>query len=87
MLPIGTLIRQVIFLELVPENLRGRWTSIRTLLEPLIGVPAPMIGSLLYIHVHPAAPFLVHIAIDALLMMPLLSTIPETLKKKNLDNT
>lgn len=66
--------------ELVPISSMGRWIGVIGLFNGLISIPAPVIGGLIWKHVNPAYVFLVPLAIDLLLRIPTLTTIPETLK-------
>ncbi|MBC8224303.1 MFS transporter [Candidatus Bathyarchaeota archaeon] len=66
--------------ELVPPSERGKWMGIRELLRGIFRIPAPLIGGILYSQVSPLAPFLFHMFVDVFLRMPLLLTMPRTLK-------
>lgn len=68
-------------MELVPPEYRGRWTGITSLLQNLTRVPAMLIGGYLYQNVDPRLVFIIPIIIDSFIRMPILSTVPETLKK------
>jgi MFS family permease len=67
--------------ELVDPSERGRWMGVRELLRGVFRIPAPLLGGLLYTHVSPQAPFLFHMFVDVFLRIPLLLTMPRTLKK------
>ena len=66
--------------ELVDPSERGRWMGVRELLRGIFRIPAPILGGLLYTHVSPQAPFLFHMAADVFIRIPLLLTMPRTLK-------
>jgi MFS family permease len=76
------LLWQTMQMELVPPSCRGRWSSIIALVRPIASIPAPLIGSYLWTQFDPSMPFVVHTILDVCLLMPILSTIPETLRKK-----
>ena len=54
--------------------------GVRELLRGIFRIPAPILGGLLYTHVSPQAPFLFHMAADVFIRIPLLLTMPRTLK-------
>jgi len=66
--------------ELVDPSERGRWMGVRELLRGIFRIPAPILGGLLYTHVSPQAPFLFHMFVDVFIRIPLLLTMPRTLK-------
>ena len=66
-------------LELVPVGQMGRWSGLLGFFRGLVAVPAPLMGGLIWNKVSPAYVFLIPIAIDLFLRIPLLTTIPETL--------
>jgi MFS family permease len=67
-------------MELVPPGYRGRWTGLTSLLQNLTRVPAMLIGGYLYQTIDPRLVFVIPVLVDALIRMPILNTIPETLK-------
>jgi MFS family permease len=67
-------------MEMVPREYRGRWMGFNGLFQNLIRVLAMIIGGFLYESTNPALVFLIPVCVDALLRMPILATIPETLK-------
>jgi len=67
-------------MELVPENMRGRWTSIRSFIRFLTRLPAPVLGGYLWTMLSPQSPFLLAIAVDLFLRVPLIYMTPETLR-------
>jgi MFS family permease len=67
--------------ELVPESERGKWMGIRELSRGVFRIPAPILGGILYSQVSPQAPFLFHMFVDVFIRLPLLLTMPTTLRK------
>ena len=72
---------QALVNELVPRNLRGRWSGIRALISQSTRIPAPLVGSYLWTMFAPETPFLAAIVIDALIRVPLVASLPETLRQ------
>jgi len=70
-------------MELVPPEYRGRWTGLTGLLQHLTRIPAMLIGGYLYQNLDPRLVFIIPILVDAIIRMPILYTIPETLKDRN----
>ena len=70
-------------MEMVPREYRGRWTGFISLLQNLIRVPAMLLGGYLYESVNPALVFIIPIFVDALIRLPVLRTIPDTVKIQN----
>ena len=68
--------------EMVPKEYRGRWTGFLSLIQNLLRVPSMLLGGYLYESGHPEIIFIVPIVVDLLIRMPILTMIPETLKKK-----
>jgi len=71
-------------MEMVPKPYRGRWTGFSSLLQNLVRVPAMLLGGYIYESINPALVFLIPIAVDALIRIPLLRYIPETMKPTQL---
>jgi MFS family permease len=67
--------------ELVPRDCIGRWRGIMGLCLGLATIPAPIIGGLVWENLGPVWVFIIPIVIDLFVRMPLLSTVPETLKR------
>jgi MFS family permease len=65
--------------EIMPQQQMGRWIGIVSLVRGLLGIPAPLIGGLIWDHLGPHYVFLVTIAVDLLVRLPLLASIRETL--------
>jgi len=66
-------------LELVPVEQVGRWSGLLGLFRGLVTIPAPILGGLIWKGLDPAHVFMIPVALDLLLKLPLLTTIPETL--------
>ena len=66
-------------MELVPVGQMGRWSGLLGLFAGVVTVPAPLIGGLIWRGLGPAYVFLIPVAVDLLVRIPLLTTIPETL--------
>ena len=65
--------------EIVPQEQMGRWIGLVSLFRGLLGIPAPLIGGLIWEHIGPQYVFFVAIAIDVFLRLPFLSSVRETL--------
>jgi MFS family permease len=70
-------------MEMVPQEYRGRWVGFNSLFQNLIRVPASILGGYLYEEVNPVFVFIIPVLVDALVRLPILFTIPDTLKKKS----
>ena len=69
-------------MEMVPREYRGRWTGFVSLFQNLLRAPSILIGGYIYENIDPNLVFIIPIFIDALVRMPLLNTIPDTLKRQ-----
>ncbi len=69
-------------MEMVPPEYRGRWTGFVSLFQNLLRVPSILLGGYIYENINPALVFIVPLLLDALVRMPLLNTIPDTLKSR-----
>jgi len=67
-------------LELVPVEQMGKWSGLIGLFRGLVTIPAPVLGGLIWRELGPRYVFLIPLAVDLLLRIPLLTTIPETLR-------
>jgi MFS family permease len=65
--------------EIMPREQMGRWIGIVSLFRGLLGIPAPLIGGLIWEHIGPQYVFFAAIAIDAFLRLPFLASVRETL--------
>jgi len=77
---ISTVVTSSMTLELVPVGQMGRWSGLLGLSRGLANIPAPVIGGLIWRELGPTYVFLIPLAIDVLLRIPLLTTVPETLR-------
>ena len=65
--------------EIMPKDQMGRWIGTISLFKGLLGIPAPLIGGLIWEHVGPQYVFFAAIAVDVFLRLPLLASVRETL--------
>ncbi|MCK4953403.1 hypothetical protein KAS14_06435, partial [Candidatus Bathyarchaeota archaeon] len=65
-----------IMIELVPIDCIGRWRGIINLFGGLIAIPAPIIGGIIWERFGPSYVFLIALAIDIFIRLPLFTTIP-----------
>jgi hypothetical protein len=70
-------------MELVPVERMGKWSGVLGLFRGLVTIPAPLIGGLIWRKLGPMYVFIIPLAVDLLLRIPLLVTIPETLGTKD----
>jgi len=66
-------------MELVSLERMGKWTGLVGLFRGLVSIPAPVIGGLIWKQLGPAYVFVVPLAVDLFLRIPLLVGMPETL--------
>ncbi len=66
-------------LELVPVEEMGKWSGLQGLFRGMVTIPAPVVGGLIWERLGPMYVFLVPVAVDLLVRIPLLTTVPETL--------
>lgn len=66
-------------LELVPVEETGKWSGLQGLVRGVVSLPAPILGGLLWERVGPVYVFLIPVALDLMIRIPLLITVPETL--------
>lgn len=65
--------------ELVSMDQMGRWIGMLGLFRGLVSVPGPIMGGVIWNRLGPAYVFLIPIAIDLAIRLPLLATMNETL--------
>jgi MFS family permease len=70
-------------LELLPLEQQGKWGGLLSLFTGLITIPAPIIGGLIWRELGPMYVFIIPIIFDLFLRVPLLATVPETLRREN----
>jgi MFS family permease len=68
--------------ELVPSECIGRWRGLIGLFTGLVSIAAPIIGGLIWEHLGPGWVFIIPTLIDLFIRLPLLHTVPETLKRE-----
>ena len=73
-------------LEVVSLKEQGRWGGLLGLFTGLVTIPAPILGGLIWREWGPMYVFLIPIALDLLLRVPLLATVPETLKSNRVEH-
>ncbi len=66
-------------LELVPIEETGKWSGLQGLFRGVVSLPAPILGGLLWQAIDPMYVFLVPVALDLIIRIPLLISVPETL--------
>ena len=76
---ITSIVTSSMTMELVPVGQMGRWNGLLGLFAGLVTVPAPLIGGLIWRGLGPVYVFLIPVALDLLVKIPLLTTVPETL--------
>jgi len=67
-------------LELVSVEWMGKWSGVLGLFQGLVTIPAPILGGFIWRGLGPAYVFLIPLGVDLVFRIPLLSTIPETLR-------
>jgi sugar phosphate permease len=67
--------------ELVPIDCIGRWRGILGLFGGLASILAPFVGGVVWENFGPTYVFLIPVTVDLLVRIPLLASIPETLKR------
>jgi MFS family permease len=70
-------------MELVPVERMGRWTGLLGLFRGFVVIPAPLLSGLIWKHWGPLYVFVIPLLIDLFIKIPLLFTIPETLKSQD----
>jgi len=69
--------------ELVPPEHMGRWIGIMRLFRMLVTASGAYLAGIIWDNLGPQYLFLISIGLDALIRMPLLIGMPETLKLQN----
>jgi MFS family permease len=70
-------------LELLPLEQQGKWGGLLSLFTGLVTIPAPIIGGLIWRELGPMYVFIIPIVFDLFLRVPLLATVPETLRREH----
>lgn len=68
-------------MEMVPARMAGRWHGVLGILGGVAAIPASLLGGVIYRHWDPVWVFLLPIAIDLFLRLPLLASVAETLRR------
>ena len=76
-----------LMVELVPIDCIGRWRGILGLSQAIISVPGPIIGGIIWQTIGPSYLFLISILIGMFVRVPLLTTIPEKRRSKEVEET
>jgi len=66
-------------MEMVPARMAGRWHGVLGILGGVAAIPASLLGGVIYRHWDPVWVFILPIAIDLTLRLPLLARVAETL--------
>ena len=70
-------------LEILPLEQQGRLGGLLGLFAGLVSIPAPIVGGIIWRELGPVYVFLLPIAFDLLFRVPLLATVPETLRQES----
>ena len=68
---------EVASIEHMPREKLSTWQSLQNLISRLVGIPAPLVGGLLW-NIDPRAPFLWHLSVDALFRYSIMRKIAKT---------
>ncbi len=66
-------------LELVPVEEMGKWSGLQALFRGMVTIPGPILAGLIWEKLGPSYVFLVPLAVDLFIRIPLLTSVPETL--------
>jgi MFS family permease len=77
---IATALAAAMASEIVPKEQMGRWIGLIGLTRGLVSIPSPLVAGLIWEHVGPQNVFIFAVALDAVLRLPLLASIGETLR-------
>ena len=70
-------------LEILPLEQQGRLGGLLGLFAGLVSIPAPIVGGIIWRELGPVYVFLLPIAFDLVFRIPLLATVPETLRRES----
>lgn len=79
---IGSALSGTVSRELVPARIMGRWTGVNKLVTSLASALMAAVSGAIYYYVGPQYVFIIYVAAEALIRLPLLATMPETLHYK-----
>lgn len=68
--------------EMVPEEKRGRWFGIEGLMNAAV-IPATILGGILWQQGFMTEALLIPILLEALVVIPILTTVPDTVSRNN----
>lgn len=68
--------------ELVPARIRGRWSGVNSLFGSMVSASMAALAGIFYDNLGPQWVFLIYIAFELLLRVPLFISLPETLNYK-----
>ncbi len=77
---IGGPVASAIERELVPPEQMGRWLGINRFFRMVLSAALALTAGIIWDHIGPQYVFMTFVAVDALIRMPLLMSIPETLR-------
>ncbi len=78
---IVTVVQGAMTPELIPSEYIGRWRGILGFFRGLVSIPAPIIGGIIWERLGPHYVFLIPILVELLVRIPIMVTLPETLKR------
>jgi len=76
---IATALAAAMASEIVSKEQMGRWIGVIGLIRGLVSIPAPLVGGMIWQHLRPQDVFFFAVLLDAVVRLPLLSSIRETL--------
>jgi MFS family permease len=76
---IGVTVVAAIERELVPSEYMGRWVGVNRFCKMVVGAGMALLAGLIWDRIGPMYVFIIYVGIDALIRMPLLIGMPETL--------
>jgi MFS transporter, ACDE family, multidrug resistance protein len=76
---IGVTVVAAIERELVPSEYMGRWVGVNRFFKLVLGAVLALLAGLIWDRIGPLYVFIIYVGIDALIRMPLLIGMPETL--------
>ena len=79
---VSTVIESAMSAELVPMDQMGRWMGLLGLCRGLVSAPMPILGGLIWAAIGPKYVFLALIALDLFVKIPVLISMPETLRAR-----
>ena len=74
-------------MEILPLEQQGRLGGLLGLFAGFVSIPAPIIGGIIWRELGPVYVFLIPIAFDLLFRIPLMATVPETLRREDTDGS